>query len=89
MTLVRKALSKGPLTGVSSARFEGSITVKLLRPTEACVPANAGSAWIISIARTSRFRFPSQSLPIGAMPGSRMQSSLPAPGQCAWKVRTM
>ena len=29
---------------------------------------------------------PLASLPIGAMPGSRMQSSLVAPGQRSWKV---
>ena len=35
MARVKKALSSGPLTGEPSARFGGSITVKLLRPTEA------------------------------------------------------
>ena len=86
IALVRNALSSGPLTGEPSARFVGSITVKLLRPTEACTPAKAGSAWISSNAEISRFRFPSQSLPMGAMPGSMMQSSLVLPGQRSWNV---
>ena len=88
MALVRNALSNGPFTGEPSGRFGGSITVKLLRPTEAWQPAKIGSLWISSIAPISRWMLPSESLPIGAMPGSMMQSSLVAPGQRARNVST-
>ena len=41
MALLEEKLSSGPLTGSPLARLAGSMTVKLLRPTEACVPAKA------------------------------------------------
>ena len=41
MARVRKALSSGPLTGEPSARLEGSMTVKLLSPTDIWTPAKS------------------------------------------------
>ena len=34
MAIVKKALSSGPFTGEPLAHFDGSITVKLLNPTD-------------------------------------------------------
>ena len=44
MARVMKALSRGLLSGEPSARFGGSMTVKLLSPTEAWTPAKSASA---------------------------------------------
>jgi hypothetical protein len=79
MARVRKALASGALTGEPSARLGGSMTVKLLRPTETWTPAKAGSARMSASAPMSRRRLPSVSVASGAMPGSMMQSSFASP----------
>ena len=69
MALVRKALSKALLTGIPSGLFEGSITVKLLKPTEIWTPFNSGSSWIKAKAPSSRLRLPPDQCQRGRSPG--------------------
>ena len=43
IAIVKKALSSTPFTGEPSARFDGSMTVKLLSPTDILMPLRSAS----------------------------------------------
>src|SRR4030042_1754184 len=84
MARVRKALSRGPFTGEPSFFFGGSMTVKLLSPTDMWTPAKNGSPWMRPRDSKTRLNWPSQSPPTGAIPGSTIAWSFAKPGIRFW-----